>query len=492
MTNLVVVSDPTDWPLDLPGAQVISADGYLTDPASSAIEEARVFNLCRSYRYQRNGYYVSLLAAARGHRPIPSVTTIQGMKSATVIRSATDDLDQLIQRSLAPLQSEEFLLSIYFGRNMARRYDGLARELFNLFPAPLLRARFVRDDGEWRLGGVRLLGLSDIPASHNEFLLEVAADHFRGKRPRVSRPRARRYDLAILVDPEAESPPSDETALRRFVQAAERIGFATTRIGKQDYGELAEFDALFIRDTTYVNHYTYRFSAKAAAEGLVVIDDPESIVRCTNKVYIAEVLERHKVPAPATLVVHRGNVNRIPEELGLPCVLKQPDSAFSLGVVKVDTMEELVRETRRLLEDSDLIVAQSFMPTEFDWRIGILDDRPLYACRYHMARDHWQIVHNEAGRGRRWGRVETIPVEQAPRTVVRAAARAAHLIGDGLYGVDVKQHQNRVAVIEVNDNPSIESGFEDRILGHALYDEIARTFLRRVEERGFVRSRGRG
>jgi glutathione synthase/RimK-type ligase-like ATP-grasp enzyme len=39
-----------------------------------------------------------------------------------------------------------------------------------------------------------------------------------------------------------------------------------------------------------------------------------------------------------------------------------------------------------------------------------------------------------------------------------------------------------VMVIEVNDNPSIEAGIEDKMLGLELYRRIARSFRRRVEE----------
>jgi glutathione synthase/RimK-type ligase-like ATP-grasp enzyme len=71
-------------------------------------------------------------------------------------------------------------------------------------------------------------------------------------------------------------------------------------ITRADIGRLPEFDALFIRDTTFANHYTYRFSRRATAEGLVVIDDPDSILKCNNKVYLAELLIRHNIPAPRT------------------------------------------------------------------------------------------------------------------------------------------------------------------------------------------------
>ena len=65
--------------------------------AGAAMRGAKVFNLCRSYRYQSLGYYVSLLAAARGHRPLPGVTAMQDLKSHHIIRHVSDELDRLIQ-----------------------------------------------------------------------------------------------------------------------------------------------------------------------------------------------------------------------------------------------------------------------------------------------------------------------------------------------------------------------------------------------------------
>src|SRR5678815_5780301 len=94
-----------------------------------------------------------------------------------------------------------------------------------------------------------------------------------------------KYDLAILVNPDENDPPSDAAALRKFGRAAESIGLDPQIITREDYRRVAEFDALFIRETTAVNHHTFRFSRRAPAEGLAVIDDPESIIRCSNEVY---------------------------------------------------------------------------------------------------------------------------------------------------------------------------------------------------------------
>jgi glutathione synthase/RimK-type ligase-like ATP-grasp enzyme len=221
----------------------------------------------------------------------------------------------------------------------------------------------------------------------------------------------------------------------------------------------------------------------------VVIDDPDSIVRCTNKVFLAELLRRHRLPMPRTMVVHKGNMESVAEAMGMPCVLKQPDSAFSLGVVKVETEQQLNDELRRLLAESELVIAQGFLPTTFDWRIGILDRRPLYACKYYMAPHHWQIMKHE-GQTTRYGRWETLPVELAPRAAVRAALKAANLIGDGLYGVDVKESNGEFYIIEINDNPNIETTVEDGVLRDDLYTRIMSVFLNRIEHNksGFQRA----
>lgn len=483
MKSLVVVENPKRWPLALEGVDVVSARAYLTDPVHAAMKRAAVYNLCRRLSYQSIGYYVSLLATARGHRPLPSVATSQALGQPPLLRAASEDLDAEIQRALGHLRGEEFLLSIYFGRNVAKRYDRLARSLFNQFPAPFLLARFQRASEAWRLSSLRLGAASDIPESHRDFVIESATRYFA--RPSTERPKAvtYRYDLAILWSRDDPNPPSDERAIRRFIRAAARQDIHAEVIGRDDHGRIAEYDALFIRETTFVNHHTYRLATRAAAEGLVVIDEPEAIIRSTNKVYQAEVFERHGIPAPRTLVVHEANVSELVDRVGLPCVLKKPDGAFSLGVVKVETPEEAEEKLLQLLTESELVVAQEFAPSEFDWRVGVLEGRPLYVCRYHMAKGHWQIVARK-GTASRYGRVEAVPLEEAPARVVDTAVRAASLFGDGLFGVDVKAVGDRVMVVEVNDNPNLDAGYEDAVLKDALYDAIAGWFRHRLDRRG--------
>jgi len=491
MRTIVIVSRADDWPLELRGVEVVLARDYLIDAAWTKERGVRVFNLCRSYRYQSAGYYVSLLAAARRHRPFPGLMTVLEMKSRAMVRTVDEDLDELIQKSLAEIRSARFELSVYFGKNLARRHERLAGRLFAQFPAPMLRAFFSKGKGKgerWRLASVSPIAFRHVPASHWSFVQDAAREYFARPRYRSRVRRASRFDLAILHNPQEELAPSDSKALARFRSAAEEVGFGVETIERDDYGRLGEFDALFLRETTSVNHHTFRFAQKAESEGLVVIDDPRSILRCANKIYQAEAFELASVPVPRTWITDRVDADEVEREVGFPCVLKHPDSSFSQGVVKCNDREELEQQAARALEDSDLLLVQEFLPSDFDWRIGIFDKKALYACRYHMARGHWQIVKKTERGQYRYGRVEPIRVEDAPPRVVRTALRAADSIGDGLYGVDLKQAGKRVVVVEVNDNPNINAGCEDAILKDELYLCIARGFLARVE----ARKRGNG
>jgi glutathione synthase/RimK-type ligase-like ATP-grasp enzyme len=483
VSGIVVVDHRADWPVDIPGILVVTAWDYLTHETLTRAKRTRVYNLCRSVSYQSTGYYVSLLAGARGHKPLPEITTIQDLKLAESPSIINDEIEELIQQSLARLGSSEYVLNVYFGDCMTKRHERLARALFNQFPAPLLQAKFAYRGDEWRVDSLGPIALGEVPASHHEFLYEAARDYFTLKRsPRVRRDSSR-YDLAILVNDDEKEPPSNARALKAFERAAEDLGFDVEFLDKTDYGHVAEFDALFIRETTAVNHHTYRFARRAAREGLVVVDDPLSILRAANKVFLAQLMERLRIPQPKTLLIHAKNVGEVERTLGFPCVLKQPDSQFSKGVIKVESAADLKIKTREMLERSDLIIAQSFEPTEYDWRVGVLEGVPLYACRYYMAKDHWQVVKRGVNGGKQEGNHETLAIADVPPQVLSIAVQAARAVGNSLYGVDLKQFGKVVKVIEVNDNPNIDHGVEDLVLKDQIYRRIMEYFLKRLDAR---------
>lgn len=483
--NLIILNNPAHWVFDIEEVEVVAARDYLTQSQYAEMKNARVFNLCRSYRYQSVGYYVSLLAAARGHRAIPTVTTMQDFRSQTIIRTIAEDIDELIQKTFAKVQEKEFTLFIYFGQTVLPEHRYVGRALYNLFQAPLLKVSFVFTK-KWLVQQIVPLSLGLIQEPDQSHLAGFARSYFSRKRFHQTRIQQYAYDLAILIEPEEEHPPSCKRALRKFAEAADKLNVYCEFITREDYSRLSEFDALFIRVTTSVNHYTYRFSRKAYAEGLAVMDDPWSILRCANKVFLAERLAQAKLPAPHTVILQKDALKSSSAAMGLtfPCVLKQPDSAFSLGVVKAENEEDLRSKLDALFEKSDLIIAQSFMASEYDWRIGILDRKPFFASKYYMAQGHWQICNwgSSVRANHRFGRAVTVRVEDAPPAVVQTALKAANLMGDGFYGVDVKEVGGVPVVIEVNDNPSIDSGVEDVVLKDGLYQAVIRSLVARVED----------
>jgi glutathione synthase/RimK-type ligase-like ATP-grasp enzyme len=481
MPNLLVVNSEEDFNVVIPGVEIVTAKTYLSDQRFAKLKSAKVFNLCRSYKYQTTGYYVSLLAAARGHKAIPDITTVQDTKTHSIIRVKSDELEELIQKTLINVSDSEFKLDVYFGRHFEKEYENLSYQLFQQFQAPLLRAQFLKHNNKWHLHNVDLLPSSDINTIHLEQVHGFAKDFFTTKRFITKKPAQYRYELAILVNPQEAEPPSDEGAIKKFIKAAESLGIGAWTITKEEYSHLPEYDALFIRETTNVNHHTYRFARRAMVEGMVVMDDPESILKCSNKVYLAELLEHNNIRTPKTLIVNKDNTSQVKASFQYPIILKQPDSAFSQGVKKVKDDAELEETLKRMLDKSDLIIAQEFLPTPFDWRIGVIDNQVLYACKYYMAGGHWQIINGTKDGHGRYGNVETFDLKDVPPYVLQTALKASNLIGNGLYGVDVKELDGKTYVIEVNDNPNLDSGIEDKILKNDLYLNIMKVFLKRLE-----------
>ncbi|MCW9056773.1 MAG: RimK family protein [Gammaproteobacteria bacterium] len=482
----VVVENLNDWQPYYPSQDVITFDDYLEKINEPGSKRVRVINLCRSYRYLTAGYYCSLLAEARGHHVTPSLATINDLGRKSLASLQLETTRKILQKLEPPADSKTLNFHLWFGQAIDPAWSKLGQSIFESLPCPLLEVSLAYKN-EWQIKQVKAISLKSLTDPHEQEVFASTFEKFSNKMWR--KPKARkacRYDLAILINADEEMPPSDNKALKLFEKSARQLGIATDFITKKDYIRLPEYDGLFIRETTAVDHHTYRFAKKAEAEDLVVIDDPTSILRCTNKIYLADLLTTHKIPTPKTAFLTRistTSLQKLINDIGLPMVLKIPDGSFSRGIIKVETQQQLEAGAKELMRNSALLLAQEFLYTEYDWRIGVLNNKPLYACRYYMVNDHWQIYqHGE--HASKSGDFETLPILETPKQVLDIATKATRLIGNGLYGVDIKQSADRVVVIEVNDNPSIEAGVEDKYLGDQLYLEIMGEFLRRMETRG--------
>ncbi|MFB9055556.1 RimK family protein [Mariniflexile ostreae] len=481
MNKYIVVNQPDEWRFSTENLTVISSQEYLTNPQYSLLKKARIFNLCKDYSYQSKGYYVSLLAEARGHIAAPTVQNIVDLKDLKLVKIVSEEFDDIIQQSLKNIKSQDFVLSIYFGQNVAQKYKSLSAIFYKHFQVPFLRVKF-NHTTKWNIQSIKAISESEVPLDHISSVHEFANQYFSKKRYDTPKLITSDFDLAILVNPNDPAPPSNPKALKKFIEVAEKMNIYAEIVEPKDLSRLSSFDALLIRQSTEVNNEAYTFARKAQQEGLAIVDYPNAILKCCNKVYMAEALENAHIATPKTIIIHKDNRDKALEFTGLPCVLKAPDSTFSFGVKKANSKEEYHTLVSKMLKESDLIIGQEYCPSDFDWRIGIIDDKPFFACKYYMAKGHWQIYNWSAHKkDDQDGNADCLPINEVPKKVLDMAIKSAKLMGKGLYGIDIKEVNKKLMVIEINDNPNIDFGVEDRFYGDLVYQEILLALKKRLE-----------
>ncbi len=482
---LILLDDLKEWNPFYKTRSLVSVSDYLKHKEKDDNSNL-VINLSANLNYNSEGYYCSLLAQARGDKIIPSVETLNRLEAGTGIRM-DNSLHKLCHQWAQKnnICEDIWYMNIYFGTCKEKGMEKIARYIFDYYPCPILKVGFYNKSRN-QIESVQALSLNELNDEEQDNFAN-ALDNFNQKIWRSPRsPKSFRYSLAILYNPEEELPPSDKKAIQKFLEVAKKMNIHAELITEDDATRLMEFDALFIRATTALNHITYHLSQRAKQADMVVIDDPLSIIRCTNKVYLNELLIKEKIPAPKSMLLFRSNKNNftsITSQLGAPFILKIPDGSFSHDIDKISNEVELQQSLEKLFAKSSVLLAQEFIPTDFDWRIGVLDNEPLFACKYFMAKGHWQIYnHAKTGKGRTGG-FETIPIYKVPKNIIKTALKVTACIGDGLYGVDLKLINDKAIVIEVNDNPSIDHEVEDAILGDELYYRILNYFSKVLENR---------
>ncbi|WP_420406626.1 RimK family protein [Hoeflea sp.] len=463
--------------------KVLATRDYLARPELFRGARPNIINLSRSYSYQSRGYYASLLAAARGQRVIPSVETIIDLSARKLYENAIPELEDALNKELAarPDEPAPSRLRVFFGTSADPRLERFCRLLFDWFRAPALEVTL--KPGSWcAIPRIALLPFGKIDGGDRELFYKAMARH-TGRQWKDAKTRApARYSFATLVDPDEALPPSTIDSLKHWSRIAARMGVAVEPITRKDLPRLANFDALFIRETTSISNHTYRFARRAQQEGMPVIDDPVSMIRCTNKVYLDELMASNGIPVPPTvMLIGPEDFARAADQLGFPMVLKIPDSSFSRGVSKVGSMQELKTLAGAWLSDSEVLIAQAYMPTSFDWRIGVLGGKPLFAVQYLMAKKHWQIVKHDTGGKPLEGGFRPFTLAQVPSLVLDTGLRAARSVGDGFYGVDLKETDDGVFVIEVNDNPNLEHGVEDAAEKDEVWTRLTNWFIERID-----------
>src|SRR6266542_3411997 len=417
-----------------PEVHVSHAGPYFLDTAKSA-DKRRVMQVTQ-VAFQREAKALGIpthLTPVSESVLMPTVETMLELREAKLYEHALPKLEDELNRCArrADFQPEgEFKLLVCFGIARDPRFESFGRMLFDWFRCPALEVNV--ESGAWlSIDRIRPRNITRLANGEASFLREALHQHTKRE---WRDPKARtvpKYDLAVLYDPNEKMAPSSPASIKHMARIAERLSVDVEPVTRRQLAEIAEYDGLFIRETTSIDNHTYRFARRAWQEGMPVIDDPISMIRCTNKVFLMELLGQNQVATPPTVMLT--DVSDLPkamDELGLPLVVKIPDGSFSRGVHKVDTPEEFRRIADELFEETDLLLTQKFLPTQFDWRVGVLAGEPLFVCQYRMARGHWQIVKHRPDGSSHEGGFRTFELDKAPPELIDIAVRAARPIED--------------------------------------------------------------
>lgn len=181
MKLTVIIDNKADAQYFPDGVNLIDAIDFIDGNYEPTENSNVIINLCSCYDYQSLGYYVSLIAEARGNKVIPSILTIQDVKTNQIKTMMDSTIGEDIQKLLHSLRTDRFTLSIFLGDNISSKYSQLCRKIYGLFPMPLLQIHFEKKI-RWQIKQLSCLSVHDIPENLLEFFTQAFNNYMCKKR----------------------------------------------------------------------------------------------------------------------------------------------------------------------------------------------------------------------------------------------------------------------------------------------------------------------
>ena len=212
---------------------------------------------------------------------IPTVETMLDLRELKLYEQSLPELQEALTAAALKAQATEdttFDLLFCFGFVQDPRFEAFGRLLFDWYRCPAIEVT-ITPGKRWKIDRLRARPLAKLGPDEAEFFRTSLHRHTQRD---WRNPRGRaiaRYSLAVLHDPQDELPPSSPETLRHFQRIAEKQSVEVELITRKQLAELAEFDGLFIRATTSIDNFTYRFAQRArsrrhAGHRRPAIDDP--------------------------------------------------------------------------------------------------------------------------------------------------------------------------------------------------------------------------
>ena len=151
--------------------------------------------------------------------------------------------------------------------------------------------------------------------------------------------------LGIFVNRQTLSSSEQISAVIKCRDVAEGMGHTVEFIFPVDMKKIPRLDALFIRANTDPMNSTYVAARMAQMYGIPVIDDPESIKICADKINMYMHLMKNSISMPQTRFLNKKELDeaqaaaRIPNHSELPSIVNKFHGAsiasfeFGIGVI---------------------------------------------------------------------------------------------------------------------------------------------------------------
>lgn len=200
-----------------------------------------------------------------------------------------------------------------------------------------------------------------------------------------------------------------------------------------------------------ITHYGLSVLSTFESMGVPVLNDAVSVAMARDKFLALQILSRHKVAVPRTLLAR--NPRDLDAKLDLlgefPIVLKLMEGTHGVGVMLAESRDAVHSIMSSFWELGKNIFLQRFVSESKgkDIRAFVVGGQVVAAMRRTAKVGEFRSNIHRGGQGER---------VDLPEPYVRAALRAAKLLNLRVAGVDLLESKDGPLVMEVNASPGLQ------------------------------------
>jgi ribosomal protein S6--L-glutamate ligase len=214
--------------------------------------------------------------------------------------------------------------------------------------------------------------------------------------------------------------------------------------------DLSKYDAIIPRISNNMTRYGTTIVRQFEMAGTYTTASSIAITRTRDKLRSAQILAKHGVPTPKTVVSRNtADIDDLIDEIGLPCIIKLASGTHGNGVVLAETrrMAKSALQAFYLTNDDGTnILLQEFIKESAgtDIRAFVVGSKVVASMKRQSLDDDFRSNLHKGGEG---------SVVKLTDEEKKVAVKAAKVMGLHIAGVDIMRSNRGPLVLEVNASP---------------------------------------